>query len=302
MQIIEKVIPTTSKKDVFELFPIGDVHIGASNCAEEHFRDYVAYIKSKPNAYWVGGGDYCDYITPHDNRFSIRNVPDWLFVGSAVNIKEKLLDISRQQRERFVSIVEPIADKCLGLIEGNHETRIMDATYNGHHYVMCDELGVPNLTDCAFIRLRFCAGRGSGASVVVFIMHGFGGGRTEGAEPNHLKRISAYGEADIFLRGHSHTFEIRPPEPRLYIPRKGALPDELCERSVRKGNWGCWIRSYAVGAPTYDSRAAYPPRPLVAMEIRIKPANNRPQRKGGKPVTITAPQIKMVECDYRNEF
>jgi len=299
MQLIEKKIELKTKSDVVYIFPLGDTHIGTFNCAEGHIRQYVQYIKNKPNAYWIGGGDYCDFITPSDTRrFDVRSLADWLFVGEAVTIKEALLDIAKQQRERFCEMVEPIKDKCLGLIEGNHEYDIMRTTHNGQHYVMCDELGVPNLTDAAFVRLNFKIKGGCGRSIKIFIVHGWGGGRSTGAEPNHLLRLGQIADADIHLRGHSHTFRIEPPEVHLWIPDSGALPDECYQRVIRKGNWGCWVLGYAVGPSTYDSRRNYQPRPLQAMEISIKPFHNIRYKTCGKVAIQTQPIIKMSECGY----
>ena len=80
--------------------------------------------------------------------------------------------------------------------------------------------------------------KSSGISVGMFIMHGFGGGRSEGAEANHLRRLYEIADADILMRGHSHTFEIRLSKISLYVPEKGMLPDELLQRETFRGNWG----------------------------------------------------------------
>lgn len=299
MNMVEKRIEAKSKADVFYVYPIGDPHIGAFNCAESHLRAFVDYIKNQPHSYWFGGGDYCNAITPSDvNRYDVRALADWIFTGKAMNIKEALLDIAKQERERFCKIVEPIKDKCLGLIEGNHEYQLMNRSHNGHHYIMCDELGVPNLTDCAFIRLNFKIPKGSGRSVIFFVLHGWGGGRTPGAEPNHLMRAGQIADADVILRGHSHTFRIEPSEPHLYIPSSGSLPDECYQREVFKGNWGCWVKSFAKGPSTYDSRANYPARPLKAIEVKIKPNHCFNVRVLGKKVVQTKPLIMMRECSY----
>lgn len=306
MHTIERKIEIDSKADIVRIYPIGDCHVGAFNCAESHLRSYVKYIQKQPNSFWIGGGDYCNCITPADmNRYDVRAIADWIFTGDAMNIKEALLDITKQERERFCEIVEPIKDRCLGLIEGNHEYQIMNRAHNGHHYVMCDELGVPSLTDISFVRLIFGKKSRSGNSaksvVVLVIAHGWGGGRTPGAEPNHLMRLSQSFDMDILLRGHSHTFRIEPPDPHLYIPRRGTLPDECMERMVYKANWGCWLKSFAVGPSTYDSRANYPARPLQSLEIKIKPLHNYNIKVQGRTTVQTKNVISITECPYEFE-
>lgn len=298
MNLVDKKVEANSRSDIFYFYPVGDVHLGAFNCAETHFRKYVDYIKSQPNAFWLGGGDYCNCITPSDvSRYDVRALANWIFTGSAMNIKEALLDIAKQERERFCEIVEPIKDKCIGLIEGNHEASLMKYSHSGHHYIMCDELGVQNLTDAAFVRLSFAA-QSHRQSVKIFIMHGWGGGRTPGAEPCHLSRMGQIADADIHLRGHSHTFRIEPSEPHLCIPNRGMLPDECMQREVFKANWGCWLKSYAKGPPTYDSQKAYPPRPLKAIEIKIKPLHHSRVKIAGKTTTKADPLITVSECPY----
>jgi len=292
-------IELKSQEDVVYLYWIGDVHLGAANCAEGHFRAFVNYVAKKKRAYWLGGGDYCNCILPSDlKRFDFQGLPNWLFKGDPVDIKEALTDIAKQERDRFCEIVDPIKDKCLGLIEGNHEYRLMQHAHNAHHYVMCNELGVDNLTDCCFLRLRFKVGR-KVRVLTLFAVHGMGGGRTDGAEPNHLGRIARWVDADIILRGHAHSFFIAPPEPRLFIPRSGVLPDECMEKTVYKANGGCWLKSLAAGPSTYDSRANYPPRPLTSLEISIKPFHSIRLPVLGRRIKHTkVPVIRIGECPY----
>ena len=303
MKLIDKEVFVKSESDVFTLFPIGDVHIGSKNCAEGHFKRYIDHIKKTPYSAWIGGGDYCECIKPSDvKRYDVRALPDWLFTGNACNIKDALSDLALQQRNRFTEMVSPIQDKCIGLIQGNHEQSLMQYSNNAHHYVMCNELSTVDLTDAAFIRLRFtrmAKGLKHGTtSVTIAILHGMGGGRTAGAEPNHLDKLSRFFEADVILRGHSHSFNIAPPQTFLYVPTKGAMPDELMSRDTYKANWGCWVKSYASGASTYDSRANYPARPLQAMEIRIKPFHTIEATVMGRRTCRKTTKITIRECDY----
>lgn len=299
MELAEKRIDYRDNSTPIYIYPIGDVHMGAYNCAEGHFRKYVDYIKKQKNAYWVGGGDLCDCIVPSDaSRYDVRSLADWIFTGDAMTVKEALTDIAKQERERVTEILWPIRDRCLGLIAGNHEEQLMRRSYNAHHYIMCDALKAPNLTDCAFVRLSLQNPSRVVSTVVIFLHHGFGGGRTPGAEPNHMARLRAFIDADIILRGHSHSFRIEPPQPILCIPRKGSLPDECNQREIKSANWGCWLKSYARGPSTYDSRMAYPARTLTALEIEIKPRKHKKKTVAGRGVDSRAPLITMRECSY----
>ena len=303
MKLIHKDIALKSKSDVFSLFVIGDSHIGKYNCAESHLKNYIDHIKKTPDSLWLGGGDICDCITPQDlKRFDARALPDWLFSGPAASIRDALADIALQERRRASEFLDPIKGKCLGMIMGNHEHKLMQYSGNAHHYILCEELDTIDLTDLSFIRLRFFI-KGKSSVVTLLIAHGQGGGRSAGSEPNHLARLSQWAEADIILRGHSHTFRIEPPQVFLYIPRSGQLPDELLERSVHKANWGGWVKSYAAGPSTYDSRACYPARPLQSLVCKIKPFSDYSTKHCGvRQSTRTKPRITIQECDYENKW
>jgi len=271
MILIDKVVRGKTRSDKYHLYAIGDAHIGARNCAESYLRRLVSKIKDDPNALWIGGGDLLNAVKPQDSkRFDMDSLPDWVLEGKADTVRSRLKDIVKQEQDRATTLLDPIKDKSLGLIEGNHEFSIGHWYNVDVHQQLCDSLGLANLTDAAFIRLRFTRGS-SGRTVVVFICHGHGGGRTSGSEPNKLFRLAADKDADIILSGHSHTFCIHPPIVTLHVPPSGALPKECLAKYKRPANWGSWLRSYAAGASTYDSRACYPARSLSTLEVCIEP-------------------------------
>ena len=273
MKLMDVTIPCKSRTDSFIFYAIGDVHLGMLNCAESQLKRLVGRISKNPKAYWIGGGDYCECIKPSDlRRYEAEGLPDWILGPDAKSARENLRDIVAVQKRRFKQIISPIAGKCLGLIEGNHETTLRKYHNLDHHGFMCNDLGTEDLTSEALFRLRFSKDRGKVTRIVkLFICHGHGGGRTAGAEPNHLFRLAAQWRADIILRGHSHTFCINPPLVELSVPERGKMPDECMQYYKRAGNWGCWVKSYAVGPSTYVTRATYPPRPLSTLEVEIAP-------------------------------
>ena len=270
MKMIDRTIMCKGRGDTFSLYVLGDCHIGNRNCAESHIRRLVKKIALDKRAYWIGGGDYCECIAPQDIRFSHDTLPDWILSGDADTTRGKLRDITSQQVNRFVEMTSGISTQCLGLVEGNHERKIRIRDNVDVQARLCRKLGVSDLTGSAFIRLKFKRG-GSGIVIKIFITHGMGGGRTAGAEPNHLQKLCNFIDADIILRGHSHTFIIAEPKAMLSVPSVGALPKELIAKYKRSANWGCWVRSYATGPSTYDEVANYPARSLSTVEITMQP-------------------------------
>jgi predicted phosphodiesterase len=272
MRIIEREINVKDRNGTIEIYPIGDTHVGARNCAESLLKKTKKEIADNPNAYWIGGGDYLESIKPSDlKRFDMTILPDWMFEGSADTIRGRLKDILSQQADRFCNIFEPLKQRCIGLVEGNHEYSIMKYHNQDIMSALCDRLDTEYLTDEAVVRLKF-KHRSLTRIVFLYIQHGHGGGRSDGAEPNHLGRLVKEWEcADIVLRGHSHTCFVMPPKPVLYIPTSGRLPNELQCKYRHAANWGTYKLSHAVGHSTYESRAAYPARPMLTCKVVIKP-------------------------------
>ena len=104
MRVVRREFFNIKRPDLFKIVPLGDVHIGAAACDEELFRSVVKGIAQDPDAYWIGMGDYCDWINVQDRRSNLGVLADWISVSD-------LVDLGSVQRERFCEIVSPIAHK-----------------------------------------------------------------------------------------------------------------------------------------------------------------------------------------------
>lgn len=276
MRLTDYTFEGTTRSASWSFYVIGDVHVGAANCAEDKLRHLVQRIKANPNAYWIGGGDMCDAVILNDTaRFDPSILPDWLLQGHSPDaVRHNLQDMLDAQKKRLFKFLDPIKDRCLGLIEGNHEYSIMKHHNRNFLNDMCTHFGVENLTDCAFMRFRFVRrvnGRCPTATVRAFISHGHGGGRTSGSEPNILYRLAADKECEIILKGHSHSFCIHPPIPMLSIPARGMMPEDPIVYDKHAANWGSYVYTYQTGPSTYASRANYPVRPMYTVEVKVEP-------------------------------
>lgn len=306
MKVKEFVFPVaTHRSQKYTIYPLGDVHVGALNCAEKQFKRVVAEIKADPYAYWFGGGDLLDAIILQDSkRFEPAVLPDWMLTGDPEAIRKKVSDMIESQRDRVVEMLEPIKHKCIGLLEGNHEHSIMKHHNRNLMDELCSKLNVDNLTDCCFIRLKFqqvlhSGDRGPTTIVRMFATHGSGGGRTAGSEPNHLARLALDKDCELVLRGHSHTQHILPTIARLSIPTRGQLNAEPTACTMRVANWGCYLKTYAAGPGTYDSRATYPVRPLSTIKVSITPftVSHIPASNGVGATQICKPKIIIEEME-----
>jgi hypothetical protein len=281
MNFIKREFFETGRGDVFRIYPIGDVHIGADTCDEDALKTVVNQIREDDNAFWIGLGDYCDNIGPKDPRFSTGGLADWITVPD-------LADLSRAQSDRFLSIVNPIAGKCLALIEGNHETAIK------RHYERDIFLEIVNgiktaagLTERDKLSLRYNGilwlsfyaskegGRKGNTSDVVFSLHhGYVGGRLKGAKGLNMQRQLWYTNCDIALMGHSHNADIFT-ETVVTPTRSG----KIVTKTKYGAFTGSFMRSYSEDGSSYAEIKGYPPVPLAGIEIILKPQDKDERRR-----------------------
>lgn len=181
--------------DTVTLYNVGDFHRGAKLHMEELLKRDIETIRRDPNARWVCTGDVTDAIFPGDKRFRVHGVaPEYL---------SDLENMPRQCVDDLARLLEPIADKCDGIVTGNH-----DETVAGRHFyhaprALADRLGVPYLGGRGFVRYRFRRGRHT-STVVLHVTHGSGGGGSAGAAANYLEKQMANVEADVHFCGHFH--------------------------------------------------------------------------------------------------
>ena len=278
MKLLDINVALDSRSDYFNVYPLGDLHIGAFNCADKHIRAHVARIAADDRGLWFGGGDIFDAVIFQDTkRFDPNNLPDWMLRGPSSSIRNKVKDIVKAQLDYGFKLLNPIKNKCIGMLQGNHEYTISSRHNRDIMSEICKEFHSVDLTDHAFIRFKCTRGGGRGHCSVVraYVCHGYGSGRSPGSEPTHLTRLAQERDCEFILRGHSHTFHIMPPIPRLTIPKSGDLPETADTHDVRVANWGSWLLSYAIGPSTYDSRANYPVRALSTLFVRVYPFKER---------------------------
>lgn len=253
---------------------MGDVHIGAASVDEGLFTHMVKAIAADEDAYWIGMGDYCDFIQRSDPRFDPQSLPSWLSQFEP--------DIARAQVMHFIDLVKPIAHKCLGLIQGNHETTIQRHyerdIYSDIVNAVRQEGGFPPdhklmLGYGGWLRLRFNRGknkRNGWSNIVVRLHHGYGGGKLAGAKALNMEKFIWTNDADLCLMGHTH--EAGMPLSRSVLALAG---NAVTDRN-RIGAWtGTFMRSYGLGHDTYAEVKGYYPRPIGGVECILKAHANK---------------------------
>jgi hypothetical protein len=185
--------------DAFNLYPIGDWHLGSKQCREDFIRATIERIKKDPNGYWVGMGDMMENA----------------IVGSKSDVYTETLP-PKDQVAYIVELLEPIRDRCLFLIAGNHELRTMRVVGLQPEVFIAQQLGTNFKGFSCYAKFQLKCGRYKDkhrdykikdrvASFKCYFHHNYGGGYTPGGKINRasqLRRIAP--TADAIFSGHFH--------------------------------------------------------------------------------------------------
>ena len=178
---------------MIEVLPLSDLHIGDSQCDYKLVLERIEYIKNTPNVYCILDGDLMDTAIA-------SSIGDTY----AANLQPM------EQLKHCEKIFEPIKDKILTVLSGNHENRVYKSDGLDLTEIMCDQLGIPERYSptTALVFLRF--GKSSGKThnrpqiYTIYATHGSGGGRREGGKVNRLADLASIVDADIYIHGHTH--------------------------------------------------------------------------------------------------
>lgn len=256
-------IPYRGRAKVFHLYFLGDVHLGSSNCDEPKLYKTIDEIRRDENALVFLMGDLCDFISRRDWRFRADNIAAWVEPD----------DLGNSQADKAVELFNPIAKKIIGVLQGNHED-VMEQEYdNAVHRHICKELGVPSFGYSAFVRLNFVWRRGEKKlggdwnKLDVLLHHGFGGGRTDGADVNKLTAMQRDYACDLLVAGHTHRIGAYK-SIQHYINTHGLLDTRI--RIVARS--GTFLKTLSEGTHhSYSERAGMSPLNTGALVVTYCP-------------------------------
>jgi len=265
MKVLRREWMNVTRADVFTIVPLGDVHLGNTACDEALFRSAIERIAADPSCYWIGMGDFCDFINATDPRFNPDSLAPWIKMAH-------LGDLARAQRDRFLEFVKPIASRCLAMVEGNHEraikkyyerdiysdlvTGVKEAGGFEPDYQLA--LGISGWMNWAFYRSDENKQRCH--MIRVNIHHGFVGGKLAGAKALTMQRWLWSHDADLVIFGHSHNAAVQ----------VEAIEAMSGSRVIHKHRVGCYGGTFMNGAD-YAIEKGYFPTPTTYVEIKVKP-------------------------------
>lgn len=181
------------EKNDLKIIPISDVHLGASEHMQRKWELFCSEILKSPNTYITLGGDLINNATR----------------SSVSNIFEETMRPS-EQKKLMAKMLEPLRDRILCAVSGNHERRsLKDADDEPTYDIMC-KLDIEHLyrENMAFIKIQVGKEDGFGQknpTYCLVVTHGNGGGIYTGASVNRNERFGYILDgADCLVVGHSH--------------------------------------------------------------------------------------------------
>jgi len=198
-----KVIKADLDKTIKDLtiVPLADLHLGDPNCNTAKIKEYIERIKKDSSTYCVLNGDLINNAT----KSSVSDV-----------YSEELTPMAQLQLAR--DLLYPIKDKILCITNGNHEFRSWRMDGIDLLLILARELGIEEKYSptSAVIFLKFGAGKkdtyksenshanSSLGHYTIYVNHGSGGGRKEGAKAIRLADMASIIDADVYIHSHTH--------------------------------------------------------------------------------------------------
>lgn len=220
--------------------PIFDVHLGSEECMEEEFERFIETIREQENAYVVLGGDLVD----NGLKNSLTNVYRQKYMPS-------------EQKRRMAQLLEPIRDRILCSVSGNHENRSARECDDSVTYDIMSKLDLEHLCreNMAFVKIQMGqAHRESGSrnegqkrpTYFLVVTHGAGGGLLTGGAVNRGERFGYVIDGmDALIVGHTHKpFTTQPG--KIYIDKQN---NQVSIKPFKVISATSWLRygGYAAG-------------------------------------------------------
>ncbi len=267
MQVKEIILPYKISDGILRIYDLSDIHAGTRHCSESSLIKKVQEIKENPFARWILGGDAGEFIAPKDPRWNFGVTEDWLHEDN----------IATDTVNHICELVAPIADKCWGKIEGNHENEFRKHLNEDVQKNICTKLGIDNLGYSCFLRIKFRRLKSAEAHEVIgFVTHGSGCAITRGAKVNRLERVMDAFNADFYWHEHVHDI-ITSTKPYLTLDSNNRIKQKQKVGAMT----GCWFRTYSQGVrASYGEIKNYPPTQLGCPVFEIDPRTGTVEVRG----------------------
>ena len=176
-----------------DILPIADYHWADPNSDHDKIMEDIKYIREHDDVFCILNGDLMDCA-----------------IASSVGDTYGATTTPMEELRICVELFQPIADKILCVVPGNHESRHYKTNGIDLTELMCRQLGIIDryspTTALMFIRFGGLNTHSHSRKVAytMYVSHGGGGGRKEGGKIQRLVDLSTVVDADIYVCGHTH--------------------------------------------------------------------------------------------------
>lgn len=250
--------------DVYTLYAWGDFHAFSASCDMGALYDKREEIASDPMAIFVFMGDGAEFITEQDPRWHSGGV-DYSLIkpGAAMKIGDVTVDF-------LAEFFRPIAGKCIGFHDGNHEKAMNKHNSTSVGERVCRGAGIDleyHTPGLAMTRIIFTDQHRHACSLVINSAHGHQAGRMDGAKVNQMKQALAWFHCDLMLRGHSHSFFA---SPATWL-EPNANHTKLLSKRGYVSHTGSFVKTYGQDQDSYAEDADYPPTTIGCPRFLLHP-------------------------------
>lgn len=180
----------TNNENKVEIYCIADIHVGSQEFDEDLWKRFKNELLDKPNRYCIIAGDLFDC--------GLKN--------SKTNIYEQTMTV-RQQLDWLLDELEEIKDRILGIVGGNHSSRITKEIGIYPIYDLCRILRIEDLYRANLALMKVNFGQRTKDRQYSFCI-GMHHGGTRGKKQRFEYAIDGI---DAFVSGHTHDGEITYP-------------------------------------------------------------------------------------------
>ncbi len=191
-----------SDLEYINLYPIGDVHVGSADFDLEHWNYWKKMVENDPKGYVVLVGDLVDngLKTSKTNSYHATMRP-------------------REQKEWLRKELEPLKNRILGGVQGNHERRSNDLSDDCPMYDVMAKLDLEHLyrENMCFIKINVgYKNRMRQYSYNIVLGHG--------ASRNKVNNFSySIDGLDVIITGHTHQASSSFPSKIVIDPRNNVV-------------------------------------------------------------------------------
>lgn len=207
------------------IYPISDVHFGAAEHMTREWEVFCQNLLSQKNAYVILAGDLINNAT----RSSVSDI-----------FSEKYRPA--EQKKIMAKMLEPIKDRILCAVSGNHERRSQKDTDDDPTYDILCKLDIEDRyrLNMAFLKIQIGDIAGAGTrnpTYMLTVTHGAGGGVLTGGAVNRNERFGyVLDGCDALIVGHTHKPFITQPS-KIYIDSRNNLVSVRPFKVVSSTSW-----------------------------------------------------------------